>query len=473
MDKFITHLIQDKSTIRKLHILQTLIDGNEIMSSKILSQNLQCTSRTIINDISQLKITLPENWELISIQSKGYLLERELSDDFSKVVAPYLLNSELYKIIVEIFNHKYYSLEKWSQLLYVDKLTLKKFLKSFQEILNQFGLSFNFRPLQLVGPELKIRHFYIMFFYNMQKYKKIFTLNPDLLQKIEYITRIYDVEIDYNLLTIITNVSINRIINKNVIPENLNFKHTFSTNKIKCIESIISELKCYFDINLSENEINLFKNTFFLISEGNIEEKINITKYYNKTQKKIYEKILALFNIISDEINLSFKIKESLKYEIYFRLYLIYACKEKNFSIGDFWSEFDTVHQEFLEGYNIMYPLISSWDKQSNENRLTDDEIYYLIYNILFILHSNYTKKCLLLLSGPASLKNFIYYKLNSELGDTLTLQLQPNCNCEYDFIITNYQIANVQIPIIQISSKTIQKDLNYIKKIISPYNKK
>ncbi|PGP49865.1 hypothetical protein COA06_09295, partial [Bacillus thuringiensis] len=210
-----------------------------------------------------------------------------------------------------------------------------------------------------------------------------------------------------------------------------------------------------------------------LISEGNIEEKINITKYYNKTQKKIYEKILALFNIISDEINLSFKIKESLKYEIYFRLYLIYACKEKNFSIGDFWSEFDTVHQEFLEGYNIMYPLISSWDKQSNENRLTDDEIYYLIYNILFILHSNYTKKCLLLLSGPASLKNFIYYKLNSELGDTLTLQLQPNCNCEYDFIITNYQIANVQIPIIQISSKTIQKDLNYIKKIISPYNKK
>ncbi|MED2497799.1 helix-turn-helix domain-containing protein, partial [Bacillus thuringiensis] len=250
-------LIQDKSIVRQLQILETLIDSNEIKSSKDLSQSLKCTSRTIINDISQLKLALPENWDLISVQSKGYLLKRDFSNDFSELIIPYLMNSELYTILIGIFNQKYYSLEKWSQLLYVDKLTLKKFLKGFQEILNQFGLGFNFRPLQLVGPELKIRHFYIMFFYNMQKYKKIFTLNPDLLQKIEYITRIYDVEIDYNLLTIIINVSINRIINKNVIPENLNFKHTFSTYKIKCIESIISELKCYFDINLSENEVIL------------------------------------------------------------------------------------------------------------------------------------------------------------------------------------------------------------------------
>ncbi|RXJ88659.1 hypothetical protein CRV00_14310, partial [Malaciobacter molluscorum] len=63
MDKFITDLIQDKSIIRQLQILETLIDSNEIKSSKDLSQSLKCTSRTIINDISQLRLVLPENWD--------------------------------------------------------------------------------------------------------------------------------------------------------------------------------------------------------------------------------------------------------------------------------------------------------------------------------------------------------------------------------------------------------------------------
>ncbi|MCQ6519467.1 helix-turn-helix domain-containing protein, partial [Bacillus cereus] len=165
MDKFITDLIQDKSIIRQLQILETLIDSNEIKSSKDLSQSLKCTSRTIINDISQLKLALPENWDLISVQSKGYLLKRDFSNDFSELIIPYLMNSELYTILIGIFNQKYYSLEKWSQLLYLDKITLKKMLKNFRKILVNFGLDFNFRTIKLIGQEINLRYFYIMFFY--------------------------------------------------------------------------------------------------------------------------------------------------------------------------------------------------------------------------------------------------------------------------------------------------------------------
>ncbi|PNK22959.1 hypothetical protein CBR59_29205 [Bacillus thuringiensis] len=473
MEKFIAHLIQDKSKIRKIQILESLIDSNEIMPSKVLSKKLQCTSRTIINDISQLKLTLPENWDLISIQSKGYLLKRDFSDDFSRIITPYLISSELYKILLGIFNHKYYSLEKWSQLLYLDKLTLKKYLKNFKTILNQFALDFNFRTLQLVGPELNIRHFYVMFFYNIQNYKRTFTLNSNLQLKIEHITRMYDIEIDYNLLTIIINVSINRILNKDFISENLDFKYTFCTNREKCIKSIISELEYFFNINLSENEVNFLKIAFFLISEGAIEEKVNITNYYHETKKKTYEHFFSLFNMISSQINVSSKTKEKIKYEIYFRLHKISLFHKYHLSIGGFGSEFGTVHQDFLEGYNIIYPHIFSWNKRINENRLTKDEIYYVIYHILFVLYSNYTKKGLLLLSGSSSLKKFIYYKLNNELGDILTLELKPDYTNKYDFILTNYQITSVKIPIIRISSKTIKKDLSYIKNTISPYRKK
>ncbi len=142
MDKFITDLIQDKSIIRQLQILETLIDSNEIKSSKDLSQSLKCTSRTIINDISQLKLALPENWDLISVQSKGYLLKRDFSSDFSELIIPYLMNSELYTILIGIFNQKHYSLEKWSQLLYLDKITLKKNAKKLSKGTCEFWFGF-------------------------------------------------------------------------------------------------------------------------------------------------------------------------------------------------------------------------------------------------------------------------------------------------------------------------------------------
>ncbi|AJA23498.1 TPA: helix-turn-helix domain-containing protein [Bacillus thuringiensis] len=471
MDKFITDLIQDKSIIRQLQILETLIDSNEIKSSKDLSQSLKCTSRTIINDISQLKLALPENWDLISVQSKGYLLKRDFSNDFSELIIPYLMNSELYTILIGIFNQKYYSLEKWSQLLYLDKITLKKMLKNFRKILVNFGLDFNFRTIKLIGQEINLRYFYIMFFYNIQKYKEVINLDSRLQEKIKSITRIHNVEIDYNMLAVIISVSIKRIANKHYMSEVLEFLPILDTNNLNCISSIICELEIFFNIKFTEYELSYFKNAFSIILEWNIEEKNRITDYYYKINKKTYDKNKHLFQTISSEINVCLEIKEKIKHDLYFRLHKIYKFQKYGLSIGAFGNEFDTVHHEFSEGHNRIYPLISSWNKKINKSRLTNDEINYIIYHILFIVHSNHNKKGLLLLSGSSALKKFIYYKLNHELGDFVTLQQKPDCMHKFDVILTNYQIPNTPIPIIRISNKTIQKDSSYVRKVLSPFN--
>ncbi|UOB60844.1 hypothetical protein MRQ03_01390, partial (plasmid) [Bacillus thuringiensis] len=72
---------------------------------------------------------------------------------------------------------------------------------------------------------------------------------------------------------------------------------------------------------------------------------------------------------------------------------------------------------------------------------------------------------------GSSALKKFIYYKLNHELGDFVTLQQKPDCMHKFDVILTNYQIPNTPIPIIRISNKTIQKDSSYVRKVLSPFN--
>ncbi|RAP19392.1 hypothetical protein C2W64_03983 [Brevibacillus laterosporus] len=178
MEKITKDVIQDKAVIRKLHILESLSESNSFISSEVLADQLKCTKRTIINDISQLKRTLPNNWELISISSKGHLLKKDPLDKLSNIISPYLINSDIYKILLGIFNHKYYTLEKWSQLLYVNKFTLKKNLNEFTRTLNHFDLDFNFKTLQLIGDELKIRYFYIVFFYTIQKYTEIIDIHP-------------------------------------------------------------------------------------------------------------------------------------------------------------------------------------------------------------------------------------------------------------------------------------------------------
>ncbi|MCE0555187.1 helix-turn-helix domain-containing protein [Bacillus thuringiensis] len=116
-------------------------------------------------------------------------------------------------------------------------------LKNFRKILVNFGLDFNFRTIKLIGQEINLRYFYIMFFYNIQKYKEVINLDSRLQEKIKSITRIHNVEIDYNMLAVIISVSIKRIANKHYMSEVLEFLPILDTNNLNCISSIICNWK--------------------------------------------------------------------------------------------------------------------------------------------------------------------------------------------------------------------------------------
>ncbi|MFW5436848.1 helix-turn-helix domain-containing protein [Paenibacillus apiarius] len=469
MDNFTAHLIQNHSIIRKIQILESLIDSEGIVSSSSLARKLQCTSRTIISDISQLKQTLPNNWDIISMNSKGYVLKKDPLDHLSSIIATYLVNSELYNILMGIFNQKYYSLEKWSQILYLDKLTLKKKLNNFRKILRHFNLDFNFRTtIQIIGKELNIRYFFMVLFFNVQKYKEIFKPDLNLQQKIENYIRFYKMEIDYNLLTILINVSVNRNIYKHFISKSFNIDYIFSSQKLDCTYAIVSAIENFYKVSFQQNELKFFTLFFFLISEGDGNEKSKIKNYYRGSYKQLYDKHLALIDMISSEVNMNAKVIEEIKHNIHFSFHKIYIFKNLNLPLEYFWGKFKTIPHELIEGYNIIHPLIITWNKEINENRLSEDESYHITFHILSILLSNYKKKVLLLLSGPTNWKKFIYHKLNNELGNVLNLQTEPSNTVKFDFIITNYKINKTQIPVIWIPDKLILKDLKSIKQLLS-----
>ncbi|WP_240522329.1 helix-turn-helix domain containing protein [Bacillus thuringiensis] len=164
MDKMLQNLIHNKSDLRKIAILQILIDANEIVSSNDIARKLNYTNRTIINDISDLKTQIPNNWYIESVTSKGYRLKKPLIENESIVIKEYLINSALYKILLAIFEGKYYGLEKWSQLLFLNRTSLRKHLTAFKKTLELFHLDWDYKNVQLIGEELNIRYFYFVFF---------------------------------------------------------------------------------------------------------------------------------------------------------------------------------------------------------------------------------------------------------------------------------------------------------------------
>ncbi|WP_257147894.1 helix-turn-helix domain-containing protein [Bacillus thuringiensis] len=114
MMEFTNSLIDDKAISRKVYILEQLDNGQNLVPSKYLAEQLQCSTRTISNDIAQLKHYIPNNWEIVSVKIKGYILMKPTTDCIFSLVNSYLTESITYKIMIGIFNNKYYSLEKWS-----------------------------------------------------------------------------------------------------------------------------------------------------------------------------------------------------------------------------------------------------------------------------------------------------------------------------------------------------------------------
>lgn len=77
MSVFINSFIHDKPTYRKIFILSTLDNGQKLISAQTLANELNCSIRTITNDISQLKKEIPKKWEIIGIITKGYVLKNQ------------------------------------------------------------------------------------------------------------------------------------------------------------------------------------------------------------------------------------------------------------------------------------------------------------------------------------------------------------------------------------------------------------
>lgn len=472
MLEFTHSLIHDKPVKRMIQILEILDNGQKLVPSKDIAEQLQCSIRTVSNDISQLKSDLPEHWDIISVKSKGYILIKPVTDSILPIINSYLDESIIYKIMLGLFNNKCYTLEKWSQNLFVNKLTLKKHIKEHRKMLKKSMLEIKLREIQLDGEELNIRHYYHALFYNTQKYTKQFLLPNILREEILNILRGYKVTVDFEMLCVILSICINRVSNKSYIKSEIKDVPIYDSYQADCITEIILNFERYYSIKLPENEIKAL-HVYLILAFATTNKQSEVTLEYLKEFKNSdYHNYLKLINIFMEKHNIKKEKKEKLVAGLSSVFYYCLIYSQYNLSLGFYFSPLDKIGNESLQNYKEDRTLVSFWNKTHNEKRMYKEEIEFFTTYVTLLLNSFSDEiNILFLFNGIEVEKRFIYATLTNSIGRNVKIYNSINDEIKYDFIITNYQPPNTKTPIIYFSEKLTEGDINSIKSCIYHLN--
>ena len=468
MRNFIYSLIDNKAIKRQIFILEALSNEQQLVSSQKLADRLQCSTRTIRNDISQLKKKLPENWEIISMKTRGYMLIKPVAESVLPVINSYLTESALYKVMLEIFHNKYYTLEKWSQILYMNKLTLRTHLKDYNKILNTSGLNIKFRDLQLEGEEMNIRYYYISFFYFTQQFSDQTFLPIELRKKVFSIIHRNEVPMDILLLRSIIFVFISRFYNKHCVAKEMKFKPIYSRKQANCLNEIITAIGDYYNIKFpiyERDALHVF--LFFALISTSSQGEAMLT-YLSKCDQDVYKKFMNLIDILLTYTPLPSEQKEKLKAEVIPYFYNVCISREFHFSISHIFDPIQSSDSVLLRNYKENESFIFNWNDTYNDKQFTKDEIKYIASHATAILNTICNEiNILLILSGTTVEKNLIYRKLKQSLGENVNIHTIPNYNMKFDFIISNCQLSDTMAPIIYISQMLTANEIDSIKKRI------
>ncbi|MGG5325753.1 hypothetical protein IGJ83_003394 [Enterococcus pernyi] len=176
MKEFQLNFLSNKKNKRWLTILNFL-ELSEVISSTELSKGLGVVERTIIIDVNQVKNEISEYAEITSFNT-GYTLKIKNMEKYLTFKKKLLSQEPLFIILENIFYNNLYSIDEWSDKLYISKTTLVRYLTKVESIFTIYNLSIQYNPLNFVGSEVNIRKFFLDFYY-ISNYTP-HTIFPDL-----------------------------------------------------------------------------------------------------------------------------------------------------------------------------------------------------------------------------------------------------------------------------------------------------
>ncbi|SFE57309.1 PRD domain-containing protein [Enterococcus casseliflavus] len=166
MDKFQFQFIMNKQTVRFIKIISTFLHNSPV-TLKHLSESTNSSIRTITTDIDQLKKHFGDSIQVTPSRS-GYSLKIKDKSEFMRIRKELVRKEPLFEIIESIFYSEMFSQRTWADKLYIDEVTLKRYLSKIKATLKDYSIEIleHAGKLDFFGEEINIRKFFHDFYYS-------------------------------------------------------------------------------------------------------------------------------------------------------------------------------------------------------------------------------------------------------------------------------------------------------------------
>lgn len=470
-------------TDRQAKILSLLEAQTDFMTLIELGEKLNFSNKTIRADIQSLIPLLPEEWSVESVRGKGIRLLKPANEN---VEATLSIQSDM-QIIMQIFkkllSNKTYTVEKLSEVLFLNIKSTREYLKELETLLIKNHLTLKRNPLRILGDETLIR----LTMYTLKKevfgerrlYYDYYSEN-DLDQLVEFFEeigiKIFPLSLSKFMLY--ANIAAERYQSGHVVtPCNNKFQlmnHELYTRMLPFF--------IYFEKmnNLTPNEderIELF--SAFTYSEFYFTEIIDHPEEsYQKIMDESYKHphLFSFLQTLEEEFSILFS-KDTLFVVQLFEFIERIKIRKHNQTFVHGGSRESTlfIFKKYQEETKIIQEISDYWTESYQLSPFTPDFISVLVTLIeRTIIESNqlkqrilflYSESMDLMLLGEARLEK--YFGTDSTIQTMPYHSFQPHLYECYDVILTDTPLEDAPEKTILINSFIEDPDIIAVRKII------
>ena len=156
-------LLLSKKQRRQLQLLEILIKEKRRFHLKELAKRLDCTERSLKEDLSNLRSTFDDF--IIESSTNGIKLSYEDSVGLEVIYHHFFKESQDFALIEYLFFHKDVSNEYICRKFDLSHQSFYRLIRTInQKLQTKYNIKIDLKPLNLVGDEIDVRFFYAQYF---------------------------------------------------------------------------------------------------------------------------------------------------------------------------------------------------------------------------------------------------------------------------------------------------------------------
>ncbi|EIA20113.1 helix-turn-helix domain-containing protein [Listeria fleischmannii] len=155
----------EKTTRRRMELLEILSADNRWYKLEDLAEKLDCSKRTLNNDIAVIQGDLMEGWLLITSRKLGIQMQTPDNAHVDKLYQYFMQHSMSIKLLLGTFYSQNRTVEEWADELFTSPSSLYRLIHRIRKKMAVYGVTLNINPVYVTGKESQVRYFFSQLFY--------------------------------------------------------------------------------------------------------------------------------------------------------------------------------------------------------------------------------------------------------------------------------------------------------------------